>query len=178
MPQKTRFTIYDAMEQGGVFASNPANPGARDNDGNPLYTGPVEYPKMLYHPEGEEKVVIPAEIVMTPLGPRENNEQKELIYKVVNTPEEEAEFRALGWFAHPAEAVKVRIEAFIAGANLSEKEQKALLAKIPKIRMSENREAALLAEIEKLKRERDAANSVKPRDALVAEPDDGDEEAA
>lgn len=171
MPQKTRFTIYDAMEQNGVFASNPANPGARDNDGNNIHQF-AEYPKMLYHPEGEERVVVPAEIVMTPLGPRENNEQKELIHKVVNSSEEEKVLRAEGWLGHPAEAMRVRVEAFIAASNLTEKQQKVLLASIPKIAISSNREQELMDEIAKLKAEKLVEAKPVPRDALVDEPKD------
>ena len=42
-------------------------------------------------PEGEERIVTPAEIVMTPLGARELNEQRELINKTVNSEAEEVE---------------------------------------------------------------------------------------
>ncbi len=169
MPQKTRFTIYDAMENSGVFASNPANPGSRDNDGNALYVGPVEYPKMLYHPEGEERVTTPAEIVMTPLGARELNEQRELIHKTVNSVEEEAELLASGWHDHPAKAVKVRIMGVIASSNLTPKEEAKLLAKIPKLSPSSNKVAELEAEIAKL---------VKLRQADAAKLAELDEDAA
>lgn len=150
MPPKTRFTIYDAMENNGVFSSNPANPGSRDNDGNALYVGPVEYPKMMYHPDGEERVIVPVEIVVTPLGPREHNEQKELIHKIVNSVEEEAELRAEGWFDHPAKAVEVRIKALIASSNFSPKEEKALLAKIPKLSPTSDKVRQMEEEIARL----------------------------
>lgn len=159
MPQKTRFTIYDAMEQNGIFSSNPANPGSRDNDGNSLYTGPVEFPKMLYHPEGEQRIIVPAEIVVTPLGPRELNEQKEMLHLIVNNQAEADAALAEGWHDHPAKALRVRITNYIASANLTEKEEKALIAKIPAISMGANREAELMAEIARLTklREDDAA---------------------
>lgn len=156
MPQKTRFTIYDAMEQDGVFDRNPANPNSRDNDGNALYTGPVEYPKMLYHPEGEERVIVPAEIIVTPLGPKEVNEQKELIHKTVGSAEEEAELVTEGWHDHPAKAVRARVMGVIASSKLTEKEEKALLAKIPKLAPSVNKIAELEAEIAKLTKLREA----------------------
>lgn len=147
---KTRFTIYDAMENNGIFSVNPANAGSRDLDGNVLYTGPVEYPKMLYHPDGEEKVIVPAELVLragqyVPVG-----EQKELINKIVASKEEEDVALAEGWHDHPAKAVRVRIEALIEASDFTDKEEAALLAKIPKIAISQNREAELLAEIERL----------------------------
>lgn len=147
---KTRFTIYDAMENAGVFASNPANAGSRDNDGNSIYAGPVEFPKMLYHPLGEEKIIVPAEMVLRagqyiPVG-----EQKELIYKNVNSQAELDEAIAEGWWDHPAKAVKARIDALIAESNFTEKETKALLAKIPKLAPSVNRIAELEAEIARL----------------------------
>lgn len=152
MPPKTRFTIYDAMENSGFFASNPANPGSRDNDGNALYTGPVEFPKMLYHPEGEQKIVVPAEIITTPLGPKEVGEQKQLIHKIVGSQAECDEALASGWHDHPAKAIEARIRLFIANSELSEKEEATLIAKIPKISASADREAQLLAEIARLKK--------------------------
>ncbi len=150
MPQKTRFTIYDAMEQDGVFDRNPANPNSRDNDGNSIYTGPVEYPKMLYHPEGEERIVVPAEIIMTPLGAKEVNEQRELIHKTVGSVEEEAALITEGWHDHPAKAVKVRVMATIASSKLTPKEEAKLLATIPKLSPTSNKVAELEAEIAKL----------------------------
>lgn len=176
MPQKTRFTIYDAMEQNGYFAQNPANPGARDNDGNPLYVGPVEFPKMLYHPEGEEKIIVPAEIVMTPYGPKELNEQREMIHMIVHNQGEADAALAEGWHDHPAKALKVRIMGIIANSHLNEKQEKALLAKIPKISLSINREAELLAEIARLTKlqEAEAAPAVEKTPA-VPDPDDDNE---
>lgn len=150
MPQKTRFTIYDAMEQSGIFASNPANPGARDNDGNPLYVGPVTYPKMLYHPAGLERIVVPAEIVMTPLGAREYNEQKQLIDKTVHNRDEHDAALAEGWHEHPAKAIEARIRALIESSELTDSEEAVLLAKIPKLSPSANRVAELEAEIARL----------------------------
>ena len=192
MPQKTRFTIYDAMENSGFFAANPANPGSRDNDGAPLYTGPVEYPKMMYHPQGEEKIIVPAEIVMTPLGAREYNEQREMIHQIVQSKEEEEALKEEGWLDHPAKAMEVRIRNYIADANLSDKEAAKLIAKIPKIAISVNREAELLAEIAHLTklREQDqiAARTPAPANAPAGpkasvpapakEPDEDEEEAA
>ncbi len=151
---KTRFTIYDAMENSGIFQLNPANPGSRDTDGNALYTGPVEYPKMLYHPDGEEKIIVPAEMVLragqyVPVG-----EQRELIHKIVNNKAEDDEATAAGWHDHPAKAVRARIEALIESSEFTEKETKVLLDKIPKLAPTSNRVAELEAEIAKLRAER------------------------
>ena len=167
MPQKTRFTIYDAMEGRGVFSSNPANPGSRDNDGNDLYTGPVPFPKMVYHPEGEERITTPAEMVLragqyVPVG-----EQRELINKTVNNQAEFDAAIAEGWHDHPAKAVEARVNGLIEAGNLTEKEIKALLASIPKLSPSVNRIKELEAEIARLT----ATKATKPLD-------DDDEEAA
>lgn len=100
-----RFTIYDALDEAGVFDSNPANPQAVDADGKPLYLGPVQYPKMLYHPTGMEKIIVPAEIIVTPIGPKAVGEQRELIYMVVHSQAEEAAAVGEGWHLTPREAI-------------------------------------------------------------------------
>src|SRR5665213_3845959 len=91
-----RFTVYDMMEAKGLFESNPANQDSRSADGLPLYTGPVQYPKMFYSPKGEERITVPAEILVTPLGPKSVGEQRELISELALTPEDEARLRASG----------------------------------------------------------------------------------
>ena len=100
-----RFTVYDVMERRGMFASNPANPGAHDESGASTYAGPVEFPKMFYHPEGLERVTKPAEVIATPLGPKEVGEQKVIITAVANNAEEEARLRDEGWHDHPSKAL-------------------------------------------------------------------------
>ena len=106
-----RFTIYDAMEAKGVFEANPANADSRDLDGQSLYQGPVTYPKMLYHPQGLERVTVPAEIIVTPLGPQRVNEQKELIWQIVASLKEEKELLSAGWHDHPSKAIRARLLA-------------------------------------------------------------------
>lgn len=106
MPRNNRFTIYDVMDQNGVFERNPANAGSRSNDGTALYNGPVQYPKMLFHPQGAEQILVPAEIIVTPLGPKAVGEQRELIYKIANNAQEEADLRAEGWHTHPSGALR------------------------------------------------------------------------
>ena len=93
------------MEAKGVFAANPANPGSRTEEGASLYAGPVEFPKMFYHPEGLERVVRPAEIIATPLVPKEVGEKKEIITAVANNAEEEVRLRDEGWHDHPSKAL-------------------------------------------------------------------------
>lgn len=106
MAQRNRFTIYDALDAKGFFDSNPANAGSRNHEGQALYAGPVEYPKMVYHPLGLERIVVPAEVITTPYGPKEVGEQRELICQVVNNPEEEAKMVNAGWHLHPAAAIQ------------------------------------------------------------------------
>jgi hypothetical protein len=47
------YSIYHSMEDRGLFETNKANVQAVSNDGLSIYEGPVQYPKMLYHPKGE-----------------------------------------------------------------------------------------------------------------------------
>jgi len=100
-----RFTIFDAAEAAGVFDANPANSFARSKDGQSLFSGPVEYPKILYHPVGETKIIVNGTAEMTPFGPKYVNEQREMIWKEVKSPEEEKELRKAGWHDHPAKAI-------------------------------------------------------------------------
>lgn len=105
MPRRAkRFTIYDVMEENGVFDTNPANSYARDADGGSLFAGPVEYPKMLYHPEGKTRVTVPAEEIMTPFGPKRVGEKTEIIHRIVNNEDEENELVAEGWHKSPNRA--------------------------------------------------------------------------
>src|SRR6266849_3131465 len=101
-----RFTIFDMMEAKGVFEENPANADSSD------YVGPVEFPKMLYHPEGARRVIVPEEIIVTPLGPKSVGEQSELIWEIAEDADGEAKLRAAGWHDRPDKAnAKARGEA-------------------------------------------------------------------
>ena len=101
-----QFTVYDAMEARGDFDKNPANAGAYDRtSGDILYQGPVQYPKMLYHPDGETRITKPAEEIVTPFGPKRVGEQREIIWRIVNSPAEEAEWKSKGWHNHPRGAI-------------------------------------------------------------------------
>lgn len=104
MAQRRRFTIYDVMEARGVFDSNPANVQARDPDGLSLYVK-QEYPKMMYEPEGKERISVPAEVINTPYGPQRVGEQRQIICQEVKNSAEEEKLRKLGWHDHPAKAI-------------------------------------------------------------------------
>ena len=93
-----RFTIYDMMENKGVFEANLAN------SDSPGYKGPQAYPKMFYSPLGEQRVSVPAEVVMTPFGPKEYGEQRELIWRLAESLSDEKTLRSAGWHDHPAKA--------------------------------------------------------------------------
>jgi hypothetical protein len=104
MPNQ-RLTIYDMMDAKGYFATNPANPGSRDSEGKMLYAGPVEYPKMFYHPNGETKLVDRGTLRATLVGPEKINTRLELVSQIAHGPEEEAELRAAGWHDTPGKAI-------------------------------------------------------------------------
>ena len=86
------FTVYDMMDARGVFDENPANTSAPDHVKQ-------DFPKMFYHPKGEMRITVPAEIVVTPLGAKEVGQQKETIWKIAQTPEEGKKLEAAGWHA-------------------------------------------------------------------------------
>jgi hypothetical protein len=99
-------TVYHLLESQGLFEANPANMGSRDQiTGESLFKGPVQYPKMLYHPLGELRETNPGEWVDTPRGPQLRGQQFEIISQVVNTKAEENALRAEGWHDHPAKAI-------------------------------------------------------------------------
>jgi len=99
-----RYTIYDAMEEKGLFMANSANIDARDENGASAYQK-QHFPRMIYHPKGEMRVVNPAEEVVTPFGPAYRNEKKEIINRIVKSQEEYDSALAAGWHTHPALAI-------------------------------------------------------------------------
>lgn len=106
MPQReNQFTVYDVLEKKGYFRYNPANRDSIDRENRKPNYQKAEYPKMLYEPEGKQRITVPAEIMTTAFGPRKVGEQREIISKIVNSPEEEAELRAKGWHDLPAKAI-------------------------------------------------------------------------
>lgn len=94
-----RFTVYDAMEASGAFDNNKANTSS------PEFEGPLQYPKMFYHPKGERRVTVPAEIIMTPIGPKAIGEQSEIIWEIAKSKAEGDSLREQGWHDHPGKAV-------------------------------------------------------------------------
>ena len=170
MPRGNRFTIYDALEKAGYFDVNPANSYARSpTDGSSLYKGPIEYPKMLYHPLGEEKITVQAEVLATPLGPKEVGEQRELIWQIVNTPAEEKAALSEGWHTHPAKAIRARVEAQISRLaeedKLDDKTKAKLLASIP-VMSSDQRIKDLEAELARLTSVHASEAAARAEDAL------------
>jgi hypothetical protein len=94
-----RFTVYDVMEAQGVFEDNPANSSSPD------FKGPVQYPKIFYHPEGRERIIQRAEVLATPLGPQKVGELKELISRTVLDEAAEKTLRDAGWHDHPSKSI-------------------------------------------------------------------------
>lgn len=97
--RNTRFTVFDVMESKGLFDLNEANMSS------PQYKGPIEYPKMYYHPLGKTRVTQKAEILQTAFGPQKVGEQFEIISRVANDAGEAAKLEEQGWHDHPAKAI-------------------------------------------------------------------------
>ena len=104
-PRGKRYSIYDFWEENGLFRANPANIDAIDINGQSAYKGPVEFPKMFYHPEGDEDIIVPASVEQTPWGPQKMNEQRAIKTKLAQNEDEEKALRAAGWHDHPAKAI-------------------------------------------------------------------------
>ena len=112
---RNRFTVFDMLEAKGAFSSNPANSDSTDpTEGTSLYSGPVEFPKMFYHPDGEVRVLVPGEVLLDRDGqPRigRNGEeiilgrQTEIIWQIATTSAEAKKLIAAGWHDHPAKAI-------------------------------------------------------------------------
>ena len=129
MPQfgsrNNRMTVYDLMDARGVFAANPANANAQGPNGEPLYQGPVEFPQMLYHPTGEEQILVPGRVEPTPTGPVHVPPQKIMKTRVVADAAELEEALSAGWHLHPADAIAAGggvAPAKSAGSKISEME--------------------------------------------------------
>lgn len=104
-----RYTVYDAMEAAGHFDGNSANADSRDPvSGEGLYKGPVQFPKMFYHPKGEERILRPAEAQATLFGPKMVNEQREIIFEVAQNERDAKRLTAEGWHDHPGDAIAAR----------------------------------------------------------------------
>src|SRR5207249_4961283 len=74
------------------------------------------FPKMFYHPEGAERVLVPGELVTTRDGqaftdpvtgkPKYVGEQREIIWRLAADDAEAKELISAGWHEHPAQAFK------------------------------------------------------------------------
>ena len=107
------YSVYHLMDDKGVFEMNPANAQAVSNDGLSIYAGPVEYPKMLYHPKGEMEKIVQG-IMRTdrdgnPVLDRNGEVQYTgtvwgVKHRIVQGETEEQELRDAGWWTTEAEA--------------------------------------------------------------------------
>lgn len=160
-----RFTIYDAMEAAGIFEANSANSYSRDpTTGDTLYSGPVEFPKLFYHPEGEQELVPgcnPEDIETKGGKILRVNEHWQLISKIAKNREEEKALREQGWHDHPSDSMRAN----------------AKLAKSAPAKTSTNRIAELESQIARLQADRDstaaanlAAQASRPLSARLASP--------
>lgn len=115
------YSVYHHMEEKGVFETNTANAGAVNTDGLSIYQGPVEYPKMLYHPTGEMERIYAGIQVMDREGNPVKDENGQLKYAgsqhaiktvIVHSADEEAEWIGRGW--HTSEAAARRTNPVLA----------------------------------------------------------------
>lgn len=143
MASQNIHTVYDRMTAKGLFRANPANIDSVDPlTGQSAYKGPVPFPKMLYHPTGKRKIVVQAEAVATPFGPTMNNQQSEIINKIVNSEAELKTALADGWHLHPSDAI---------ATGLTKEEKEAGIMAPPKGAVG--RVSQLEDEVEKLQKE-------------------------
>ena len=77
----------------------------------PTYKGPQAYPKMLYHPHGKTRVLVPGMTEITPYGPVLCGRIDEIIHQTVEDEAAEQKLRAEGWHVHPAHAMAARGDA-------------------------------------------------------------------
>ena len=101
------YSIYSEMEHKGVFSHNPANMNSFDKEtGQSLYDGPVQFPMMLYHPQGKTEIITPEIKIAGRNGPEiETPEQRSLISLTVTDATEYNRAREEGWHEHPADAI-------------------------------------------------------------------------
>lgn len=125
-----RFTIYDAMEAAGEFAKNPANREAMNEDGSSAYVK-QEFPKMLYHPKGEERILFAGKKELVNGEMVKVGEVRELIHKLVHNEQELEAALAEGWHRRPGDANSARTGEAPPPASAAERieELEKLLAK-------------------------------------------------
>lgn len=101
MARKNRvYSVFHAMDDAGIFDNNPANQSA-----GPIYKK-QQFPRMVWHPDGEERITKPAEEVETKSGYKLVGEQREIIYRLANNRKEYDRLLNDGWHAHPAGAMR------------------------------------------------------------------------
>ena len=150
MARGKRYSIYDYWEENGIFRQNPANIDAVDISGQSAYKGPVEFPKMFYHPKGEEEIVVPASVEQTPWGPQKMNEQRSIKTAIASNAEEALALEADGWHDHPAKAIAVWNSLRAEGEGLK---VVPTINSSAKIASQENQIEKLKAELEMMKKE-------------------------
>lgn len=137
-PNDNRFTIYDVLEKRGAFRHNPANAGATDKiTKEVIYKGPVEYPKMFYHPEGKTtEYLLGDRYENTPFGPIKTNTHQRLISAIANDKAEEDKLVAAGWHDRPWKAMKAggmdmsRVEAAQVAAPMTQDAKDAYIKQL------------------------------------------------
>jgi hypothetical protein len=141
--QSRRFSIYDAMEDKGVFEANPANSYARDLEGASAYSGPVKYPMMLYHPSGERRVIVAGQIELINGQYVKVGEQTEVVFEIVHDAATERRLVAEGWHRHPSHAIKAsgEVAPVIASPERAEALRKAMAEMQAELEMIEPAQA-------------------------------------
>jgi hypothetical protein len=123
MPRRGRmgsvYSVYHAMEDKGFFDVNKANASAVNNDGVSIYDGPVQYPKMLYHPKGELACITQG-IMVTDRDNRPVYDEAGkpkfagavwgVKYMIVDSEAQEAELVGQGWHFTEAQALRANPE--------------------------------------------------------------------
>jgi hypothetical protein len=116
------YSIYHSMEDRGLFETNKANVQAVSNDGLSIYEGPVQYPKMLYHPKGELHCISQGILVTDRDSRPVFDETGKPKYAgavwgvknvIVESEAQEEEMVALGWHYTEAQALRANPETHL-----------------------------------------------------------------
>ena len=116
------YSIYHSMEDRGLFETNKANVQAINNDGLSIYEGPVQYPKMLYHPKGELHCINQGILVTDRDSRPVFDETGKPKYAgavwgvkniIVESEAQEAEIVAQGWHFTEAQALRANPETHL-----------------------------------------------------------------
>jgi hypothetical protein len=116
------YSIYHSMEDRGLFETNKANAQAVSNDGLSIYEGPVQYPRMLYHPKGELHCISQGILVTDRDSRPVFDERGQPKYAgavwgvkniIVESEEQEAEMVKEGWHYTEAQALRANPETHL-----------------------------------------------------------------